>query len=135
MAISLWNVMGKRSSVGNTDKLNQGSLNEGNQTSAHPFFSEESSHPAVILPTRPPARDSQLVDDTLMPNDRKQPAGNRGRGNHAEDGKLEQGRGVGDGLPRHVRYRIRDRHGGWRGEVGGWVGCGGSGEGWDVRAG
>jgi hypothetical protein len=60
---------------------------------------------------------SQLVNDTLMPDHGKQPTGNRRGRDDGEDGKLEQGRGVGDCLFRYVGYRISDGHDGREGKL------------------
>lgn len=65
---------------------------------------------------------SQLVNDTLMPDHSKQPTGNSRGGDDSEDGELQECRGVGHCLFRYVRYRIGDGHGG-EGTAGGagWV--------------
>lgn len=47
---------------------------------------------------------SQLMNDTLMPDNRKQPTRDSRGGDNSEDGKLEQRRSVGDCLFRDVRY-------------------------------
>lgn len=80
-------------------KLNQGSL-QAARRKHQPW--------TTVIPSE--ETDSQLVNDTLMPDHGKQSTGNGSGGDDSEDGKLEQGRGVCDGLFRYVGYRVGDGH-------------------------